>query len=71
MTYPEIDARGKSCPEPVILTKKAIIKNPDGVIVLVDNTTARDNIGRFAKNSGYKVETEEDGTDYRMTLRKG
>ena len=70
MTYPEIDARGRSCPEPVILTKKAVEKNPEGITVLVDNTTSRDNVTRFAKNAGYQVRTEQEGPDYRLTLDK-
>jgi TusA-related sulfurtransferase len=48
----QIDARGLSCPQPVLLAKKGIEKNPSGIQVLVDNTTARDNISRFAGNSG-------------------
>lgn len=70
MNYPEIDARGRSCPEPVILAKRAIEKYPEGVIVLVDNTTARDNVARFAENAGYIVKTEQDGTDYQVILSR-
>ncbi len=70
MTYPQIDARGRSCPEPVLLTKKAVEKSPEGIMVLVDNTTARDNVTRFARNSGYQVKTEQDGTDYRVILTR-
>lgn len=66
----EIDARGLSCPQPVLLTKKAIEKNPEGIQVLVDNTTARNNIVRFASNSGYKVEVNTQGSDFLLTLRK-
>lgn len=66
----QIDARGRSCPEPVLLTKKAVENSPKGVIVLVDNTTARDNIIRFAKNAGYQVKTEQDGIDYILSLSR-
>lgn len=66
----EIDARGLSCPQPVLLTKKGIEKNPEGVQVIVDNTTARDNITRFAGNSGYKVEVSNQGSDFLLTLKK-
>lgn len=65
-----IDARGLSCPQPVLLTKKGIEKNPEGIQVLVDNTTARDNIARFAGNSGYKLESEVQGSDFLLTLKK-
>lgn len=70
MTYPEIDARGRSCPEPVILTKKGIEKSPEGLVVLVDNTAARDNISRFAKNAGYTVTLTEIDSDYKLALSK-
>jgi selenium metabolism protein YedF len=49
-----INAKGLACPEPVILTKKALETNND-VVVLVDNTTAMENIKRFASNSGCSV----------------
>ena len=65
-----IDARGLSCPQPVLLVKKAIEKNPEGIQVLVDNTTARDNITRFGGNSGYKVEIETQGSDFLLALKK-
>lgn len=42
-----IDARGLSCPQPVLLAKKAIGEN-DEVTVLVDNDTAVENIRRLA-----------------------
>ncbi len=70
MIYPQIDARGRSCPEPVLLTKKGLEKNPAGLMVLVDNTTSRDNVTRFARNAGYQVVTEQDGTDYRMIISR-
>jgi len=70
LTYTEIDARGRSCPEPVIMTKRAVEKHPEGIIVLVDNTAARENVGRFGKNAGFTVDTVQDGTEYRITLSR-
>ena len=49
MNLNEIDARGRACPEPVLLTKNAVELNPEGVSVLVDNICAVENISRFAK----------------------
>jgi len=66
----EIDARGRSCPEPVLMTKKGTEKNPEGVRVIVDNTTAMENVTRFGKNAGYKVKVEQDGQDFILTLSK-
>ena len=70
MKLDQIDARGLSCPQPVILTKKAAEKDPEEIKVLVDNITARDNIKRFAGNSGYKFEAKEQGDDFLLTLTK-
>jgi selenium metabolism protein YedF len=56
-----IDARGLSCPQPVLLAKKAIAENEE-VIVLVDNEIAVENIRRLAVKTacGFSV-TERDG----------
>lgn len=66
----KIDARGLSCPQPVLLAKKGIEKNPEGIQVMVDNTTARDNIVRFASNSGYKIEVNNQDSSFLLTLQK-
>lgn len=66
----QIDARGLSCPQPVLLVKKAAEKSPEEIQVLVDNTAARDNIARFAGNSGYKVDIKAQGSDFLLTLKK-
>ncbi|WP_432403392.1 sulfurtransferase TusA family protein [Wukongibacter sp. M2B1] len=65
-----IDARGRSCPEPVLMTKKALELHSNEIQVIVDDTTARDNIKRFANNLSYKVEISEKGEDFVLTLRK-
>ena len=67
-----VDARGLSCPQPVMLTSKAINKLSKGTIeVLVDSGTSRDNVSRLAKNSGWAVTVEEQPEDsYRIVLKK-
>ncbi|MFA5636338.1 MAG: sulfurtransferase TusA family protein [Anaerovoracaceae bacterium] len=65
-----IDARGRACPEPVLMTKKALEKNPEGIEVLVDNVTARENIKRFAGNLEFQVVVEEQDEDYLLRLTK-
>lgn len=65
-----IDARGRACPEPVLMTKKALSANPEGVEILVDNVTAMENIKRFAANQGYQVTVEEQGEDYLLKITK-
>lgn len=70
MKLNSIDARGRSCPEPVLMTKKALQNNPEALEVLVDNMTAKENVTRFAKNSGYNVEVTQNGNDYILSLKK-
>jgi selenium metabolism protein YedF len=65
-----IDAKGLACPEPVILTKKALTAHDD-VTVLVDNTTALENVKRFGVASACAVDVaEEAGGIYRIRLVK-
>lgn len=53
----KIDVRGLSCPVPVVMTKKALEDLKEDVLeVLVDNPTAKENVTRFAKSSGFKVD---------------
>ena len=67
-----VDARGLSCPQPVVETKKAMGKQSGGTIeVLVDTVTSRENVSRLARNQGWEVSPEElpDG-GYRVTVTK-
>ena len=66
-----IDARGLSCPMPVLAVQREVKKNaPQMLEVLVDNMTAVGNITRFAASQRYTVKTEELDDDYKMTLTK-
>lgn len=65
-----IDARGLSCPEPVIMTKNAMASIEAEYEVLVDNVTAKENVTRFAVHQGYQVTAEEQGEDYLLRLKK-
>ncbi len=57
-----IDCRGKSCPAPVIATKKALEENPDSLCVLLDDGAPRENVTRFVKTRGFSVtETPDSG----------
>ncbi len=67
----EIDARGLSCPLPVIKTKKALEETTDGQItVIVDNAAARDNVTRLAKSKKCTVSVDKKGDDYYLTLAR-
>jgi selenium metabolism protein YedF len=65
-----IDAKGLACPQPVILTKKALDACEE-VTILVDNNAARDNIKRMAAKSGCAVDVkEEPGPVFRIYIKK-
>lgn len=66
-----VDARGRSCPEPVIMTKNAVESNPNEPIqVLVDAQVAVENITRFVKGKGYEVKVEKKAGEYTLNIRK-
>ena len=47
----KIDARGQSCPKPVIETKKALDGIQEGnIITIVDNFVAKENVSKLAKS---------------------
>lgn len=54
-----IDAKGKPCPQPVILAKQAIAAGEGAFTVEVDNPTAVGNLQRLAASQGYAVQAEE------------
>ena len=65
-----VDARGLSCPIPVIMTQKAMKTKEDYYEVMVDNGAARDNVTRFAESQGYKVDIEEKVGEYLLKISK-
>ena len=57
-----IDARGLSCPEPVILISQAMKSGENAYEIKVDNRVSRENVTRYAEHQGYRVAvTEKDG----------
>ncbi len=64
-----VDARSLACPEPVILTGKAL-QEADEVITIVDNEPARDNVSRLGENEGCTVAIEQKDDGIYVTLRR-
>ena len=65
-----LDARGESCPIPVIMTKKLMASKEDYYEVMVDAGAPRENVTRYAESQGYKVEAEAKGGDYLLKISK-
>ncbi len=65
-----IDARGLSCPEPVVLLRKAMASKGKEYQIIVDNVASRENVTRYAEHQGYAVTVTEQGGEYTLTMRK-
>lgn len=66
----EVDARGLSCPQPVILARKAISEGDFPIRISVDTATARENLERLARKMGLQVEVVDAGGEFWLTLAK-
>ncbi len=65
-----VDARGLSCPQPVILARKAIQAGLFPITVLVDAPNSRDNVRRMAAKQGLTVRIEQSGDEFELTLSR-
>ena len=65
-----IDAKGKPCPQPVILAKQAIAAGETDFVVEVDNTTAVGNLQRMAGNQGFDAPVTQEGEVYSLHFVK-
>ncbi|WP_319407698.1 sulfurtransferase TusA family protein [uncultured Desulfosarcina sp.] len=65
-----VDARGLSCPQPVLLTLDEIKKGAENeIVVLVDTDTSKENVSRAAVSQGCSVkEIQPDGDGYKITV---
>ncbi len=69
----QIDTRGMSCPQPVLMTKKALEVNSTEITVLVDSKTAKSNVERYLNLTGYTVNTVEldgDANTFEISAKK-
>lgn len=66
----KLDARGLSCPEPVILIRKAMLSGGAAYEMVVDNPASRENVTRYAQHQGYTVSVAERDGEYTLTMTK-
>ena len=66
----ELDARGLSCPEPVIMIRKAMASGEDAYTIIVVNLTSRENVTRYANHQGYQVAVKEENGEYRLSITR-
>ena len=66
-----VDARGQSCPMPVINTKKVLDLLREGsVTTIVDNDAAKENVIALANSFGCGIEVQEKGKEYYIHITK-
>jgi selenium metabolism protein YedF len=66
-----VDARGLACPQPVLETRRALEQSGSNQLkVLVDNETSRENVSRFARNQGCRVEVQDLGEQFEITIAR-
>ena len=67
----EVNAKGLACPQPVVLSMKALAEMDSGkVIVSVDNEVARDNVKRMAEHEGCTVTVEGKGNGFELQITR-
>jgi tRNA 2-thiouridine synthesizing protein A len=68
-----IDARGLSCPRPVLMTLDEIkAGRTHEIIVMVDSDASKENVSRAAVGHGWTVaDIGENGGVFNITIKKG
>jgi len=64
-----VDARGLACPQPVILTRKAM-QEADHIVTLVDNENSAANVSRVAEKAGWQVRVTPQGNEFQIELTR-
>lgn len=67
-----VDARGLSCPQPVLLAMARMREKAAGEIeVIVDNEVSRENVSRAARSQGWEIREEQrKGDDCHLILAR-
>jgi TusA-related sulfurtransferase len=65
-----VDARGLSCPQPVILARKAIQAGEFPIEVLVETVTSRENVRRASEKLGCTVQVEDLGDEFKLVVTR-
>jgi len=64
----QVDARGLSCPEPLIRTRQGLEKlgGTGSLEILVETVTSRENVRRYLMSKGFSIEVVEIEDGYKM-----
>jgi tRNA 2-thiouridine synthesizing protein A len=66
----QIDVRGRSCPIPLLETKKALRSEPAALTVRVTSGTARAHVTSLLRDEGYALEVHDEEDGYRIDARR-
>ena len=64
----EVDARGLSCPQPLMMTNEAIKSQNGPIKVLVSEPHQKTNVEKFATDKGKKVIVTEVGSEFEIVI---
>jgi len=67
-----VDARGLSCPQPVLMTLNKIKEIQKGeILIKVDTDTSKENVSRAAQSQGWEIaDVQENEGGYQLTIKK-
>ncbi len=63
-----VDARGLSCPEPLMLTDQALKKADGPIKVLVSEPHQKTNVEKLAKSKGKKAVSTAVGSEFEIVI---
>ncbi len=70
MSELQIDTRGLSCPQPVVLVMRAIQAGEPSFDVLLDSETAVENVTRLLRSKGYHIDRTDRDDDVFFKVRR-
>jgi TusA-related sulfurtransferase len=65
-----VDARGLSCPLPLVRTLSALAGRPEELSVLVSTGAARSSVVDLLRDEGFAVRVDDAGDAYRVLARR-
>ncbi|MCP4715858.1 MAG: preprotein translocase subunit TatB [Deltaproteobacteria bacterium] len=72
MHMKKVDARGLSCPEPVVRARQAVgrLAAGDQLEILIETEVARENVLRCVRSMGCEAEVSEVEDGFRLLVKK-
>jgi TusA-related sulfurtransferase len=67
-----IDAKGKTCPIPLIMTKKAMaeLSENETLEIILDNEISKNNVVHFLREHHMNIKEEQSGDMFRVVVNK-